>query len=259
MSENWDPNQYLQFENVRLRPAIELLSQVNLSDPKRVVDLGCGPATSTKLLGERFNQAKIIGVDNSEAMLAKARDKYPTAEYIFADAANWSVQPAVDLIFANAVFHWLPDHSLLFVNLAKSLNAGGIFAFQMPDNMGEPSHLAILRLVSKPKWKTLLDIGNNSRTKLADASQYYNWLAPDFDQINIWQTNYEQVMESYENIVDWVKGAALTPYLNLLNEEQQEDFLGEYLEEISAHYETQTDGKVLFHFPRIFAVARKRA
>ena len=259
MSETWDPNQYLQFENARLRPAIELLSQVNLSDPKRVVDLGCGPATSTRLLGERFNRAKIIGIDKSEAMLAKARDKYPAAEYICADAAKWSAQHSADLIFANAVFHWLPDHPQLFSNLANSLNDGGVLAFQMPDNMDEPSHLAISRMVSKPKWRTPLGGSKKPRTKLAKTEQYYNWLTADFDQINLWHTNYLQVMEAPNKIVEWVKGAALTPYLKLLNEKQQRDFLAEYLEEIVANYPTQADGKVIYHFPRFFAVARKRA
>ena len=105
----WSAGQYLEFAEERTRPARDLLAQVRLDDANHVVDLGCGPANSTELLVERFPQAEIVGVDSSHEMLDRARRRLPQCRFIEADIATW-VPEKPDLIFANAVFQWVPDH-----------------------------------------------------------------------------------------------------------------------------------------------------
>ena len=43
----WDPEQYLKFFSPRIRPALDLLNQIGLSNPKTVYVLGCGPGDVT--------------------------------------------------------------------------------------------------------------------------------------------------------------------------------------------------------------------
>ena len=66
------------------RAARDLLAQVPLVSPGVVYDLGCGPGRSTALLVERFQAARVVGIDNSPAMLAKARIDCPQAAYLAA-------------------------------------------------------------------------------------------------------------------------------------------------------------------------------
>jgi trans-aconitate 2-methyltransferase len=54
-----------------------------------------------------------------------------------------------------------------------------------------------------------------------------------------------------------MKGAALTPFLSALDQPLQEEFLDDYLNVIKKSYPAQKDGNVIFHFPRLFFVARK--
>ena len=73
-SDQWNPDQYMKgaMGDLRTRPAVDLLNRVMHHAPRRAVDLGCGPGNSTRLLRARWPGAKICGVDNSPAMLAKA-------------------------------------------------------------------------------------------------------------------------------------------------------------------------------------------
>ncbi len=50
----WDPDVYLAFADDRARPFYDLLSRVGAQQPRRVVDLGCGPGNLTLQLARRW-------------------------------------------------------------------------------------------------------------------------------------------------------------------------------------------------------------
>ena len=100
----WSPAQYLKFANERTRAARNLLAQVQLAEAKVVYDLGCGPGNSTELLIEAFPTERVVGVDSSPDMLAKARKALPNCEFVQEDLETWTAPSDVDLLYSNAMF-----------------------------------------------------------------------------------------------------------------------------------------------------------
>lgn len=252
----WDEAQYLKFADERTRPARELLARVPLAAPRQVVDLGCGPGNSTALLRERWPEARLTGVDSSPEMLRRARADLPDVEWIEADLAQWRPAQSPDLLFANAVLQWLPNHAVLLPRLFAQLAPGGVLAVQMPDNFDEPSHAWMRKLPGA--WSSLLGSVRQGPRVLA-AADYYDLLAPQARSVDIWHTRYEHVMADAAAIVEWVKGTGLRPYLEALPAEMRGDYERAYLAAIDEAYPPRADGRRLFSFPRLFLVAQRGA
>jgi trans-aconitate 2-methyltransferase len=248
----WDQAQYAKFIDARTRPAQELLARVPLSAAARVVDLGCGPGNSTELLCARWPSARITGVDSSPEMLRSARAAAPAIEWLEADLRAYRADVALDVLFANAVMHWLPDHASLFPALLDQLQPGGALAIQMPYNFEEPSHRA-MREIAGPWAATTQQVRTES--PVGTPAFYYDLLAPRARAVDIWQTRYEHVMADARAIVEWVKGTGLRPYLEALPEREREPYLTAYEARIAEVYPPRADGRRLFSFPRLFIVA----
>ncbi|HEV8550473.1 MAG TPA: trans-aconitate 2-methyltransferase [Polyangiaceae bacterium] len=251
----WDNQQYLKFADERTRAAAELLARVPLTGAEEIVDLGCGPGNSTALLHERFASARVVGVDSSADMLARARADYPKLAWVRADAANFESERPLDLLFANALLQWVPDHATVVPSLFAQLRPGGALAFQVPRNFEEPSH-RLMRSTPGP-WLTRLT-GVRSATPVESPAFYYDLLAPAASSVDIWQTTYEHVMPTPSAIVEWVKGTGLRPYLEALPEGERAAYLAAYTQGIDAAYPARRDGQRLFSFPRLFVVAVRR-
>lgn len=254
-TEDWSARQYLKFEDERTRPPRDLLAQVPLDAPGRVADLGCGPGNSTELLVERFPDAAVIGVDSSPDMLRQARERLPRCTFVEGDLATWMPEPGTDLLFGNAVFHWVPDHPTVLGRLLEALLPGGVLAVQMPDNTSEPALMLMYKVAALGPWKAAIAQAGGVRYDLPSPGRYYDLLRPLCSRIDIWHTHYNHIMESPEAVVEWFKGSSLRPFLAPLDAATRERFAAQYTEEIRLAYPVLADGNVMLKFPRLFIVA----
>jgi trans-aconitate 2-methyltransferase len=219
--------------------------------------LGCGPGNSTELLITRYPQAEVIGLDSSSDMLRQARERLPYCTFAEADLATWNPQEGTDLLFANAVFQWVPDHTAVLRRLLERLPEGGVLALQMPDNTDEPA-LALMREVAKTgPWAAEVGLAAASRDDLPEPAAYYDLLKPFCAHLDIWHTVYNHVMAGPDAIVEWFRGSALRPFLSVLNADMRRGFVTEYGARIARAYPARFDERVLLRFPRLFIVATR--
>jgi len=254
---DWNARQYLKFEDERTRPPRDLLAQVPLRRARMVVDLGCGPGNSTELLVDRYPDATVIGLDSSTDMLRQARERLPRCVFTEADVATWTPQEPVDLLFANAVFQWVPDHQTVMKRAIEILPLGGVLAAQMPDNTREPSHVLMQEVANKGSWASNSSLAEAARADLPDPESYYDLFKPLCRRVEIWHTIYNHVVAGPKAIVEWFKGSALRPFLSALDAPAADKFLAAYTEEIARHYPARADGQTLLRFPRLFVVATR--
>ena len=252
---HWDADLYLRYAEERTQPAIDLLSRIAVAQPRRVIDLGCGPGNSTALLRERWPGADVAGLDSSPEMIATATKNFPDGKWIVADVTEWSDAAPFDVIFSNAAFQWVPRHDAILPRLLRMVGPGGALAMQMPLHFTSPLHQIMLDISKQPVWT---DVLNKARTALAVAepSYYYDLLQSQAERIDLWETTYHHVLPSADAILEWIRGTGLRPYLEALaTQEQKTRFEELLLAGLRVAYPRRPDGNVLFPFRRVFFVA----
>lgn len=251
----WDPDIYMKFADERTRPAAELLARVPLKAPARAIDLGCGPGNSTALLAARWPQAEIEGLESSPEMLAKASASGVRATWILGDVESWSPAAPYDVIFSNATLHWIADHRALVPRLMGFAAEGGALAFQVPRNFHFPSHVLMREVAQSGPWAQKL--AGARKFHVEEPEIYFDILAPLSRALDIWETSYVHVLEGDDPVLDWVSGTGLRPFLAPLDAGEREAFLADYRARLRQAYPRRSDGKTLFPFKRLFAVAVK--
>ncbi|MDU2422687.1 MAG: methyltransferase domain-containing protein [Bifidobacterium scardovii] len=255
----WDSEQYLRFKKERTQPSRDLAMQLPPDDGgvRRVLDIGCGPGNSTAVLRERYPHAEILGVDSSPDMVEAARKAYPDIDFRLCDVSSQlgELPGGFDVVFSNACIQWVPDHPHLIPGLLGLLRAGGVLAVQTPMNYEEPIHRIIGRLVHSPKYADKLP--QQREFYNLTPSEYWELLHAHASAFRIWKITYMHTLPSHEAIMDWYRGTGMRPYLQALDEAGRKEFEAEVFAQVREEYPVQSDGSIIFPFPRFFFLATR--
>jgi len=232
MTKGWNASLYLRFERERTQPSRDLLARIPIDRPEEIVDLGCGPGSSTAILRERWPSAKIVGVDNSMAMLEQAKKTDQETEWRCEDIGSWRSSSRVDLIFANASLHWLPDHESLY---------------------DQPATAAIREISALDTWKIYAP---KSFPAVHPPPVYHDYLVREAGSIDLWETLYYHQLPDHTAILDWYRSTGLRPYLEALPDDAaRQEFQQQLLARFRILFPTRANGDVLLPFRRLFVVA----
>lgn len=254
---SWSPAQYVKFEQERTRPVRDLVARIPLARVATAADIGCGPGNSTEVLRERYPEARIAGVDSSPDMIEAARKRLPDIAFEVADIREWRLGEPLDMILANAVLQWIPEHETLLSALIAHLKPGGALAVQMPDNLDEPSHRLMREIAADGPWAGKLKDAAKARAERRGADWYFRLLRAHAPRVDIWRTTYFHPLAGAHAVVEWVKGTGLRPFIDPLEESERQAFLARYEERVAKAYPAEADGIVLLPFPRLFFIATR--
>lgn len=105
---------------------------IKLLDPRegeRVLDVGCGTGHLAEII--RAMGAEVMGIDASEEMVAKAREKYPHIRFEQMSAAGFDLPEQFDAVFSNATLHWVLDKEKAAECIYRALKPGGRFVAEL--------------------------------------------------------------------------------------------------------------------------------
>lgn len=112
-------------------------------DVKRILDVGAATGSGSRELARQFRGSRVLSVDWSGPMLARAkksRSRFARISEIRADAMQLPLRGGVvDLVFANMLLPWIGDLPGFFAEAGRVLRKDGLFMFSTlgPDSLGE--------------------------------------------------------------------------------------------------------------------------
>lgn len=252
----WNPEVYNQFKNIRYQPFFDLAENISSDGLKKAIDIGCGTGEQTHILSEKFKDAHFLGIDSSSEMLEKSsslenerlRFKQQTIEELYNSDEKW------DLIFSNAALQWSDDHKKLFPKLLSLLSENGQFAVQMPVQSENLLNQILFEMASKEPYKTQLNNWNRVSPVLSLDEYAKMMFDAGLKDLNISIKVYPIIADDAEKLFQFISGSALIPYLEILDQHNQEKFITEYKKRISEKFE---NFPAIYAFKRILLYGRK--
>jgi trans-aconitate 2-methyltransferase len=133
VTRDWNADAYERFSAPQTRWGEAVVGWLDLAGNERVLDAGCGTGRVTERLLERLPRGRVVALDGSLSMIDRARLRLGGERigYVVADLMKpLPLSQPVDAILSTATFHWVPDHLVLFCNLAAVLRPHGQLAAQ---------------------------------------------------------------------------------------------------------------------------------
>jgi trans-aconitate 2-methyltransferase len=151
---DWDAETYDAVSDPQFEWGVEVVERLDLNGDELVLDAGCGSGRVTAELAKRVPRGRVIAVDGSGAMIAKAKERLGEAvSYLVADLSELEVAEPVDLVFSTATFHWILDHDRLFERLRAALTPAGRLVAQCGGQGNVAEHAkAIAAVGARPEY-----------------------------------------------------------------------------------------------------------
>lgn len=178
----------------------DLLSFVPHNANQTILDLGCGTGTLTCQLAGLCNN--VVGVDSSEAMIRTARENYKNIEFSVCDALALPFDECFDVVFSNAVFHWINNHDSLLKNINKALKPRGLLICEF----GAKGNVSAIENAFVSAYGSL-GYKYNSKFNFATAEDFLHTIENNgFDSEQIYVYDRPTVLkDGSKGLANWIK------------------------------------------------------
>lgn len=222
-AREWDAETYDAVSDPQFEWGMEVLDRLELRGDEVAVDAGCGSGRVTAELLDRLPGGRVIAVDGSETMVAKARERLgERVDCLVSDLVELELDEPVDLVFSTATFHWIPDHDRLFRQLRAALKPGGRLVAQCGGHGNVAAHTKAIAAVAadpnfgqhltgaKAPWNFASPEETEPRLRAAGFADARCWLEP------------KPVQPSRP--LEFISTVTLGPILDQLPEEKRQPF-----------------------------------
>jgi trans-aconitate 2-methyltransferase len=244
---NWDADAYSKASSIQKKWGLELLDKLNLRGDERVLDIGCGDGKLSVQIADRLPRGSVVGIDSSEEMIAFARENYPAdghpgLSWLVMDARALSFEQEFNVVFSNAVLHWIFDHRLVLEGIKRALEPGGRMLLQMGGRGNVTAiGIALGTVMGSEAWQSYF-IDFRFPYGFYGPDEYREWLREaGLRPIRVELITKDMVFENEEALAGWVRTTWL-PFTERVPDDQREDFIREVVEAFKEGNPTDEEG-----------------
>ena len=258
MSVEFDGKRYEQTSTHQKEWGTRLIEELNLRGGERILDVGCGDGALTAKLAEDLPDGAVVGIDASIGMIETAQ-KHRSSNLSFQqlDVTNIKFKEEFDIVFSNAVLHWVKDHKTLLELLYRALRTSG----KLRVNFAGEGNCSTLNTIAKEvmgrnefrdafsgfEWPWYMP-GVDEYTKLVNRSP--------FKKAEVWGENADRYFPDENAMLGWVDHPAIVPFKQYLNPDLAEQF-HKTVADLMVKTTKQSDGTCFEMFRRINVLAYK--
>jgi trans-aconitate 2-methyltransferase len=267
----WDAETYHKVSDIQESWAIELLEKIKISESEIVMDAGCGTGRVTKIIANKVKRGKVYAVDLDENMIINAKKNLKDLSnivFVKSDLSDVKLPEKIDLVFSNAVIHWILDHKKLFTNFWDVLKPGGKLLIQCggKGNLDTiPNALEKVRMTQRfdhyfKNWKIPWNFASS-----ADTIKILNEIGFKDIQANLVEKKTK--FGNFQEYILFMKTVVMKPYLSYLpttenNNQIKNLFIDEFLTELHNKNKTKNtnekqDLDLELNYVRLNITARK--
>ena len=265
----WNPSQYLQFEDERLRPAVDLLARIAARRARahRGPGLRRGQRRArprATLAGGAHRRRRQPTRRCSRRRARRARGE-PRLAFERADLATWRAATARRRrVYSNAALHWLDG--------ARDAGVARVFADVAPRAVRSPCRCPTT--FARRRTSAIVDVARVAAVARGSSARS---CAPRPSRRPPTTSTGSRRRARGRRLVDRVPAACCPrgdgrrasgrsrgcaaprslPFMAVLDEEARRDFAAEFAVPLCSAYPRRDDGSVLFPFRRLFIVASK--
>lgn len=227
-----------------------------------VLDVGCGDGKITALLASHLPSGEVIGIDSSAGMVNCAREFFPGSEYpnisfLCMDAMDIRFSERFDLVFSNAMLHWVQDHATMLQGVYQCLKNRGRIFFQMGGrgNAREILDLAC-SFIHSGRWRRYFSDFRSPYTFLS--AEEYQVLLRDagFLAIRVELIPKDMTQEGCDGLCGWIRTTWL-PYTERIPEHRRDRFISDLAESYLEKYHPGSEGLIHVGMVRLEVEAQK--
>jgi trans-aconitate methyltransferase len=178
---DWDAADYERHSAAQQQWARELIDKLHLRGDEALLDVGCGDGKVTAEIAARLPAGFVVGIDNSEEMIALARSRFPAAahpnlSFVLGDARSLPFRDGFNAVFSNAVLHWVRDHRPVLSGIFGSAKRGARITLSMGGRGNAGGIVAVLDdMLLAPEWRAYFD-GFTMPYGFHGPEEYQAWL-----------------------------------------------------------------------------------
>ncbi|MFA6164804.1 MAG: methyltransferase domain-containing protein [Methylobacter sp.] len=245
---SWNAKDYERNSQAQQKWARELIAHLNLTGVEDILDLGCGDGKVTAEIAQLVGGGSVVGIDNSRQMIELAKEKYsqnqhPNLSFQVMDASDLSFEGCFDVVFSNAVLHWVKNHKPVIEGLYKSLKVGGKILLRMGGKGDAEGILSVMdELKASNKWAQYFTEFEFPFTFQGDDDYQVLLKEAGFSITRVELIPKDMTHDGKSGLNGWIRTTWL-PYTERIPKEMREVFI----EEVSSKYldkvPLEADGK----------------